>query len=174
MLNWQHELSFLDKDNHGTESRINRRLLMVRLLLAMLWTANAGDSDDAQPCQKSTDVGVLYGHISKALKYLGADYIHDTMSINGEYTFNVDAPKFYNVHNQIEWRLRDAEDIGFDCAHRTLYISWDGCNDVESEWYKNEPDAYCVSVDIFKGMNTEAAARRACDTLAEMQKQNQN
>ena len=172
-MDWKQELAFLDEDNQGTNNLINSKMLFVRLLLAMLWTANNADSDDAQPWQKTTDVGILYGHISKALKHLGADYIHDTMSKSLEYTFNVDAPKFYNVHQQIEYALRDAEDMGFDCAHRTLYIRWDGCNDVEREWYKNEPDAYCVSVDIFKSMNTEAAARRACDTFADMKKQDQ-
>jgi len=93
---WKKQLSFLDNPTQYSGDRVLDRELTIRLLMAILYQANAADqplaSEDefgygSEPWQEMHMMSSVFNPIWQALKALGAEGIQDKMSDNGEYTF---------------------------------------------------------------------------------------
>jgi len=168
--NWRDQLAFLDNPTQGADI-IRDRELIVRLLLAVMWTGNAYDSDTRPEWAQDWREGArLYDHASAALKVLGAQGISSAICENGEYTFGIDRPCLAEVRSTIECRLEDTytceEEREWLCES-SITITWDGSRGVNMG---DSEISFTVEVPLILGMDLNAAAERVCDQLAEMKR----
>jgi hypothetical protein len=126
----------------------------VRVLLAILNQANMADSETASDWQTAKHMEI-YSHVSKILKIMGMDHVHNKVCENGEYQFSTPDKPWVTPEEKLEsleGQLREAQWDLDQLEYSEL--------DVESDEYQ---DLYWSKVSVVESL--EEQIQEIADTL---------
>jgi hypothetical protein len=104
-------LAFLNDSTQYDFQRLTCQETTVRVLLAILYQANASDSEEASEWQTTKHMEI-YSHVSKILDIMGMTHIHDQMCNNGQVDFSTPDKPWVTPAEQLEsleGQLREAQ-----------------------------------------------------------------